>query len=211
VAASDLSQRDLSQKPASNKVSEADLLRGLQAKEEWAYQELMDRWSEKLYRVAYRFLKRVEEAQEILQEVFEKVITNIQTFQGQSSLYTWLYRITVNQALMRLRKEGDRQLISWEDEKNQFEDGIWRHVIPDWSQIPDNLFDKQEVQEFVHACIEELSEDTKTAYLLKDGEGLAEDEVCAILDISKAAMKNRVHRARLYLRKKLEERYVTPD
>ncbi|MBI4238707.1 MAG: RNA polymerase sigma factor, partial [Deltaproteobacteria bacterium] len=88
--------KDFSSSPASH-LNEGELIRGLTRKEEWAYRQLIDQWSDKLYRLAYRFLGKKEEAEEIVQEVLQKVVEKIDTFQGDSSLYTWMYRIAVNQ------------------------------------------------------------------------------------------------------------------
>ena len=183
-------------------------MRGLAQKEEWAYRQLIDQWSDKLYRLAYRFLGKKEEAEEIVQEVLQKVVEKIDTFQGDSSLYTWMYRIAVNQSLMRLRAQKGKDFVSLEEHAPEFENGIRVREVPDWSKLPEALFAKKELQDFVQQCVAELTEDLKTAYLLKDVEGLAEEEVCTLLTLSKPAMRNRVHRARLILREKLERKYV---
>lgn len=200
-------QRDFSPSLASHPHEEA-LLRGLKQKEEWAYRQLIDKWSDKIYRLAYRFLGRKEEAEEIVQEVLHKVVEKIATFQGGSSLYTWIYRIAVNQALMRLRQVKGKQFVSWEECAPEFENGIRVREVADWSVLPEELFAQRELQDFLRQCIDELPEDLKTAYLLKDVEGLSEKEVCETLELTKPAMKNRVHRARLILRERLEKKYV---
>ncbi len=199
--------KDFSSSPASH-LNEGELIRGLTQKEEWAYRQLIDQWSNKLYRLAYRFLGKKEEAEEIVQEVLQKVVEKIDTFQGGSSLYTWMYRIAVNQSLMRLRTQKGKEFVSLEEHASEFENGIRVREIPDWSKLPEALFAKKELQDFVQQCVTELPEDLKTAYLLKDVEGLAEEEVCTLLTLSKPAMRNRVHRARLILREKLERKYV---
>lgn len=200
-------QRDFSSSSASNPIEDG-FLHGLRQKEEWAYRQLIDQWSDKLYRLSLRFVRRPEEAQEIVQEVFQKVVEKIDTFQGNSSLYTWVYRIAVNQSLMRLRGIKGRQFVSWEEFAPEFENGIRAREINDWSQIPEERFIQKEFQDFLRQCVDELPEDLKTAYLLKDVEGLSEAEICETLELTKPAMKNRVHRARLILRERLEKKYV---
>jgi RNA polymerase sigma-70 factor, ECF subfamily len=187
---------------------ERDLIQGLRDRQDWAYRELIDRWSERLYRLAYRFLQRREEAQEIVQEVLLKVMENVETFAGGSSLYTWLYRITVNQALMRIRSGKGRVHVSWDEILPKYEDGIRIGAAAQWAKLPDDLLAQKELEEFVGHCVEQLPEDERAAYVLKDLEGRSESEVCEILEITKPAMKNRVHRARLFLKGKIEERYV---
>ena len=200
-------EKDFSASRASH-FNEEELIRGLNQKQEWAYRRLIDRWSDKLYRLAYRFLGTKEEAEEIVQEVLQKVVEKIETFQGNSSLYTWMYRIAVNQSLMRLRRVKGKEFLSLEDEAPEFENGIRIRVIPDWSKLPDELFEKKELYEFVQQCVSELPEVLQTAYLLKDAEGFSEEEVCRRLELTKSAMRNRVHRARLILRERLEKKYV---
>lgn len=189
-------------------VSEQDLLEGLKNRSDEAYREFVEGYSGRLFRVISRFLPSPEEAKEVLQTVFLKVIENIPRFEGNSSLYTWTYRIAVNEALMRIRSRKGKREISWEEVLPHYEDGIRTYEIPDWSKLPDKQFADRELQEFVQGCVAELPEEEKSAYLLKDVEQLSEDEVCSLLKLTKPTMKNRVHRARLFLRKKIEERYV---
>lgn len=199
--------KDLSAPHASN-ISEKDLIRGLRERAEWAFEELITRWSDRLYRLSLRFVKHPEEAEELVQEVLLKVVEKIDTFEGGSSLYTWLYRVTVNESLMRLRPNKGKVQVSWEDYLPKYESGIHLEHFADWSKLPDEKFEEREFQQFVQESIELLPDDLKTAYLLKDVEQLPEDEVCKVLELTKPAMKNRVHRARLFLRKRIEEKYV---
>jgi len=194
--------------PGASQLSEERLVTGLVAKDERAYRELIERWSEKLYRIAFRYLRRKEEAQEVVQDVFQKVVEKIHTFKGDSSLSTWLFRVTVNEALMRIRSGKGAKNISWEEILPKFEDGIWAETSPDWSKLPDERLLEKESKHFVRQAIEDLPEDYRSAYLLKDVEQLSEEEVCQALDLTKAVMKMRVHRARLFLKKKLEQKYL---
>ena len=187
---------------------EEALLKGLKLKEEWAFRQLIDQWSSKLYRLAYRFLGKKEDAEEIVQEVLQKVLEKIDTFHGDSSLYTWLYRIAVNLSLMRLRAMKEKSFVSWEEFAPHFQHGIRTADVPDWSRVPEELFIREELRDFLQQCVDELPEDLKTAYLLKDVEALSEEEVSETLGLTKPAMKNRVHRARLILRERLERKYV---
>lgn len=184
------------------------LIQGLKEKREEAFRELIERYSEKLFHLALRVLRREEEAREVVQEGFLKVVTKIGTFQEDSSLYTWIYRIVLNEALMRRRARHPEREIPIEDYLPRYELGVATEPATDWGKLPDRLFEESEVRDFIRACIEELPEDLRTAYVLKDGEGLSEDEVCKVLEISKPAMKNRVHRARLVIKKRIEEKYA---
>ena len=109
------------------------------------------------------------------------MVERIDTFEGSSSLYTWLYRVTVNESLMRLRPNKGKVQVSWEDVLPKYENGIHLGNFSDWAKLPDEKFAEKEFQEFVQASIELLPDDLKTAYFLKDVEQLPEDEVCKIL------------------------------
>lgn len=170
--------------------------------------EELIQWSSRLFRTAYRLLHQEQDAREVVQEVFRKMLEHLNTFEGRSTLYTWLYRVTVNEALMRLRARKGHPTVAIEDILPHYEDGVRTDITPDWSPLPDEQLATAEAQHFLQDCIDQLPEDWRAAYVLKDVEELPEDEVCDILGVSKSTMKNRVHRARLFLRKKIEERYV---
>ena len=197
--------------PQKASKSEEDILEGLKQRENWAYQEVIDRYAEKLYRVAYRFFPQEESAQDIVQDVLKKIVEKIHTFKGESSLYTWLYRVTVNECLMKLRSSRSKKTVPWDDILPKFENGaLLNHdSYKDWNNLPDEQVMVKEASEFIRQCVEELPEDYRAAYIVKDLEQRSENEVCEMLGLTKAVMKVRVHRARLYLRKRLEERYVT--
>lgn len=188
---------------------EGALIDGLRQGREDAYRRLIEEYSEKLYRLACRILRQEEDAREVIQEVFVKVIQKIADFQGDSSLYTWLYRVTVNEALMRKRGHAAHQREeSFEDLLPHYEFGYLVDNTQDWSRAADERFQGEEFRALVRRLVDELPEVLKTAYVLKDLEELSEDDVCGILEISKPTMKNRVHRARLILRKRIEEAYA---
>ncbi|HEX5036160.1 MAG TPA: sigma-70 family RNA polymerase sigma factor [bacterium] len=193
----------------ASKLEETELIEGLRRGREDAYRKLIDLYSDKLYRLALRILRQEEDAREILQEVFVKVLKKVGEFQGGSSLYTWLYRVTVNESLMRRReKAGHPKEESFEDLLPHYEFGYLIDDTRDWTQGADKRFECEEFHNLVRQLVDELPEELKTAYVLKDLEEISEDEVCGILDITKPTMKNRVHRARLILRKRIEKHYA---
>lgn len=198
---------------ASN-MDEARLIAGLKQKGEEAFRALIDMYSEKLYQLSLSVLGgqksgREEEARDVLQEVFSKVITHIGTFQGGSSLYTWLYRITLNEALMKRRGRQKHPEESFDELLPKYEFGYLAEDTRDWSRAADDRLEDEEFRELIRTSVDQLPEPLKTAYILKDIEELPEDQVCEILELTKPAMKNRVHRARLILRKRIEEAYAS--
>ncbi|HKY61845.1 MAG TPA: sigma-70 family RNA polymerase sigma factor [bacterium] len=187
---------------------EAGFVEALARREEWAFREFLNVYSDKLYRLAFRFLRQGEEAQDVLQEVVKKVLEKIESFRGEAKFSTWIYRVTVNEALMRLRSKRQAATVSWEEILPKYEDGVYIDPNRDWSKLPEARLQESEAREYLKQCIQQLPEDYRAAYLLKDVEELSENEVCSILGLDKSVMKVRVHRARMFLRKKLEERYV---
>jgi RNA polymerase sigma-70 factor, ECF subfamily len=193
----------------ASKLEEKELVEGLRGGREDAYRRLIDEYADKLYRLANRILRQEEDAREVLQEVFSKVVQKIADFQGDSSLYTWLYRVTVNECLMRRRgAAGAKKEESFEEMLPHYEFDYLADHVQDWSRAADGRFESEEFRSLVRRLVDELPEDLKSAYVLKDLEELSEDEVCGILEITKPTMKNRVHRARLILRKRIEEAYA---
>ena len=188
-------------------LSEGSLIQRLKRKSEDAFEELVDRYGRRLYRVSFRILKNSEDAQDVLQETFLRAFKAIGNFREESSLYTWLYRVVCNQSLMRLRRQTQRVVVPIDPYLPTFKDGQQTESIPDWSQTPESSLNKQELSDFLGMCIEELPDDHRVAYILREIEKLSEKEVAEVLGISRQAAKNRVHRARLVIRKRVEERF----
>jgi len=179
----------------------------LRESQDWAFRRLVDTSADRLFRLALRFVGSKEDAEEVLQDVMQKIIEKIGSFEGGSALYTWMHSITVNQSLMHLRKKKGKTFVPLDEAPNAFEEGMRKAEPVDLAKLPDEFLEQKEIKTFLAECIERLSDDLKAAYLLKESEGLSEDEVCHILNITKPTMKNRVHRARLILRNELGKKY----
>lgn len=182
-------------------------LEALRAKDPEAYRQLMNEVGNSLYNIAFRIVKDQENAHEIVQETFLKMVKNIDHFEGRSSLKTWLYRIAVNEALMSLRKELPPLSESVEDLLPRYNPEQIAQPFPEWAEDPEKKVSDSEFHEFYRQCVDSLPETLRTAYILKDVEDLSEDEICEILGITKSAVKNRAHRARLMLRNMIGDRY----
>ena len=187
--------------------SEQGLIELLKRQSEEAFEELVDRFGRRLYQVSFRILRNSQDAEDVVQETFLRAFQAIANFREESSLYTWLYRIACNQALMRLRKQKERTTVPIEPYLPEFNNGHYAERVTDWTQTPESSLDVQEMQEFFQTCIDELPDDHRVPYILKDVEKLSELKVAEILRISRQAAKNRVHRARLVIRKRVEGRF----
>jgi RNA polymerase sigma-70 factor (ECF subfamily) len=173
-----------------------------------AFEELVATYARRLYSVSMRILRNPQDAEDAVQETFLKAFQTIEDFREESSLYTWLYRIVCNQSLMKLRQQRQHPVIPIEPYLPSFERGQHSDQIQDWNRAPDFAVRSQELAEFLEKCIQELPEDYRLAYILKDVEKLSEDHVCQILGVTKPAMKNRVHSARLVIRKRIEDHFL---
>jgi len=154
-----------------------------------------------LYRLALRLLGDESEAEDVVQETFLNAFKSIHTFDGRSSLGTWLFRIAYNNAMMRLRKKkpatvGIDQSIYLDGET------VPRQLF-DWCCLPEEDFLSGEAKNQINEAISRLSEPLRAVFTLRDIEGLSTAEVAQILDISESAVKVRLHRARLALREQL--------
>jgi len=185
-----------------------DLVERLKVGDEAAFESLLARYQGKVYRLAMSFTRNPEDAEEVLQDVFLTVYRKIGSFDGRSAFGTWLYRIAVNAALMKLRGRGPIQE-SLDEYLPQFtQDGRHTRMVVDWTQGPEEQLLRKERQRIVGEAIEALPPDYKAVLVLRDLEGLSNGEVAEIFETSILAVKARLHRARLVLRGKLE-RYMT--
>lgn len=187
--------------------TDRDLVKKAKAGQLKAFEDLMNKYERKVYSIAYRMTGNREDAEEVLQETFLSVYKSLSKFKGKSSFSTWLYRIAVNAALMKLRKKKvetvslDEPLIS--DDGNHL-----RREVVDWS-TPEDLVEQKRLMEVISKAIDSLPNTYRAVILLRDGEGLTNSEVAKILKTSVPAVKSKLHRARMHLRSNLSE-YFSP-
>ncbi len=191
-------------------MTEETLVESLKQKSSEAFEELVTRYARRLYLVSYRILRNPQDAEDAVQETFLQVFRSIHKFRKESSLFTWLHRIVTNQALDKLRKQGQFKVVPIEPYLPRFESGRLLDQMRDWRKEPNFVLQAKELELFFEKCINELPDEYRIPYILKDVERLSEDQVCEILRLSKPIMKNRVHRARLAIRKRVEDRFFSP-
>ncbi|MCK5737695.1 sigma-70 family RNA polymerase sigma factor [bacterium] len=156
-----------------------------------------------VYNLSLKLLGNPDDAENILQETFLKVLKSLDTFKGQSSLSTWIYRIATNYGLMHLRKKK-RVFVPIEDYPiDQKQDYSNFYKINQKDPMKDAL--NSELKEKLDEAVEKLSPKFKTVFMLKDIEGLSLKEISDILDISLPAVKSNLHRARVFLRNELAD------
>lgn len=184
---------------------EAELLAALQRGEPEAYETLIERYADGVYRTAYRLLQNQHDAEDAMQEAFLSVYLHIGDFKGNAKLSSWLYRVATNKALDLLRKRSRKTEAATEALEDLGEDaGEW---IPDAAAVlPEDWAERQEINAVIAEGLERLSPGLRAAFVLFEMEGLRMEEVAEVLEISPSAAKVRVHRARQALRKFLAER-----
>lgn len=184
---------------------EASLLARIRVGDEEAYATLVRRHAGALLAVARRFLDCQADCDDAVQDAFVSAFQSLDTFAGNARLGTWLHRIIVNHCLMKLRQRKRRRTVSLDGLLPTFDEtGHHTRPVSSWGQQPEARLSQAETCAQVRACIHRLPEPFRVVLLLRDIEERDTDETAALLNISRAAVKTRLHRARQALRTLLE-------
>ena len=167
-----------------------------------AFTELVDKYERKIFRLAKHITQNDEDAEDVLQESFMKAYSNLDSFQGQSKFYTWLVRIAVNEALMKLRKRKSDRTVSLDEPHETEEDTVTREIAV-WEDDPERKYSREELRGILERAVESLKPAFRTVCVLRDIEELSTEETAEALGISVPAVKSRLLRARLQLRERL--------
>lgn len=173
-----------------------------------AFELIVGRYMEKIYNLAYRITRDHYKSEEVLQEVYMTLVKKLHTFRGESKFSSWLYRVTANASYMLLRAERKYEHdLSLEDYVPYDSKGTLMGRIhhKDWSSRPDIVIYIKEALQILEKAIDELPEVYRVVFYLRDIEGLSNEEVSQVLEISVPAAKSRIHRARLYIRDKVSD------
>ncbi len=168
-----------------------------------AFEELVNRYERKIFRLAQNITQNREDAEDVMQDAFLKSFKHLDKFQGDSRFYTWLVRIAVNEALMKLRKRRPNQ-VSLDEPVESGEDLLPREV-EDWGPTPEQRFAQTELQRILSDVIGQLDPGFRIVFVLRDIEELSTEETAQLLGLSVPAVKSRLLRARLKLRQKLDK------
>jgi RNA polymerase sigma-70 factor, ECF subfamily len=167
-----------------------------------AFSQLVNRYDRNVFRIAQHITHNEEDAQDVVQDAFLKAYQNLEQFQENSKFYTWLVRIAVNEALMKLRKRRNDRTVSL-DEDVETEEGSMPREVADWSPNPEQLYGQSELGDILKKTIQGLPPGFRTVFVLRDVEGLSTEETAEMLGLSVPAVKSRLLRARLQLRERL--------
>jgi RNA polymerase sigma-70 factor (ECF subfamily) len=174
------------------------------AGEREAFEELVRRHADRLYAVILRFLGDRGQAEEATQEAFLRAWRGIHRFQGRSQFFTWLYRIGLNEAKRQAARQGSAgQVRSLEDEPVT--------EAPDWSDAPEVRVGRDEIRQVLEDAIRALPLEYRATIILRDIEGLSTRDAAEAMDLGEAAFKSRLHRARLAVRRALDEYFLEAE
>jgi RNA polymerase sigma-70 factor (ECF subfamily) len=192
--------------PASGQPSPAptddELVARARQKDFAAFEELLSRYEDKVFRLAQRIVRNETDAKEILQETFVQIWRKLDTFKGESQFGSWVYRIATNAALMRLRTQRRHPEVSTEELPIGYLDNYGQVPPPreNWSLRPDDELQSAELRAHIQKAVDALPDIYRTVFVIRDVEGLSTEETAEVLGISVPTVKTRLHRARIALR-----------
>jgi RNA polymerase sigma-70 factor (ECF subfamily) len=195
----------------SSVLDDKALLDALRAGHEWAFEMMVRLFGGRLLAVARRFTRNDDDARDVLQSAYLSAFRALGDFEGACQLSTWLHRIVVNTALMRLRSRRRKPEESIEALLPVFQpDGHHVEQFSDWNAPADQLLEQQQTRATVRACIQQLPENYRAVLVLRDIEELSTEEAAAMLSMTPTAVKVRLHRARQALSTLLRKEYARP-
>jgi RNA polymerase sigma-70 factor (ECF subfamily) len=182
-----------------------DLVERLKAHDAAAVADLSDSYGSKIYQLAFRYLRNREDAEEVAQDVLLKVHQKIDAFRGDAALSSWIYRITFNAAMSRLR-EFKQNLPNEVEKANEEEPGqLAKREIVDWSPLADEEMLRTEMRQTLVRALKDMPLLYRAPVILRDVQGLTTEEASAVLHVKEQTLKSRLHRGRLMLREHLAD------
>jgi RNA polymerase sigma-70 factor (ECF subfamily) len=185
---------------------ESALVVRAKAGDQSAFNELVLHYDRRVFRMAKQITENDDDAEDVLQETFLKAYTHLDDFQGNSKFYTWLVRIAVNEALMKLRKRRSDKPVPLDEPIDTGEDEVVREIAV-WDQNPEDVYSREELATLLDQAVQSLKPAYRTVFVLRDIEELSIEETAETLGLSISAVKSRLLRARLQLREKLTRQF----
>jgi RNA polymerase sigma-70 factor (ECF subfamily) len=186
--------------------TELALVKAAQKGDVNAFEQLIKKYDRNVFRIAQHITQNREDAEDVVQDAFLKAYQKLDQFQGNSKFYTWIVRIAVNEALMKLRKRKSDKLVSM-DEDVETDEGAITREFADWSPNPEQQYNQAELNDILGRTIQGLPTSFRTVFVLRDVEGLSTEETAEMLGLSVPAVKSRLLRARLQLRERLSRHF----
>lgn len=192
----------MSTSPTTTAFDETALVAAAKAGDQSAFAELVQHYDRRVFRMAKQITQNDDDAEDVLQETFLKAYTHLDDFQGNSKFYTWVVRIAVNEALMKLRKRRSDRTVALDDPIDTGEDEVVREIAV-WDQNPEDTYSREELATILDDAVQSLKPAYRTVFILRDIEEMSIEETAEALNLSISAVKSRLLRARLQLREKL--------
>ena len=170
-----------------------------------AFEALVQKYERRVFGLAQRILGRRHDAEEVVQQTFLSLIEHMEGFREEARFSTWLLRITANHALALLRKRKVRQAASLAEDRSNDDDLPRPQYIAEWRETPEDIASRRETRELLDKALDEIDENYRLVFILRDIEGLSTEETASALDISISNAKVRLLRARLMLRERLTQ------
>jgi RNA polymerase sigma-70 factor (ECF subfamily) len=183
---------------------EHDVVARAKGGSETAFDDLVKHYERRVFRLAQNITRNYEDAEDVVQNAFVKAFQNLSDFRGDSRFYTWLVRIAVNEALMKIRRRSCHKEVSI-DESKETDDSCIPLEIEDWGPNPEQHYSQQELQQILATTISELKSQYRIVFQLRDVDGLSTEETAQALALSSSAVKTRLQRARITLRNSLDK------
>jgi len=188
---------------------ETALVRRLKEHDERAFTEFVQVFQHQVFNLIYRMLGNREEAEDVAQEVFITIYTNVDTFRGECRLSTWIYRICTNHCRNRIKymvRRHAQEHREYQDEMARLQPRDGHASAPTAGQVerPDQMAEGRQMEKLVQQAILELDEEHRTVIVLRDVKNLSYQEICEITGLAEGTVKSRLHRARFALKEKLK-------
>ena len=180
------------------------LIGQLQRRETGAADALATIYGPMIHQLAFRYMKSWEDAEEVAQDVMMKVVRRIDAFRGDSALSSWIYRITFNTAMSRLRNSKHSRPLEVRQADLAKDDSLEPFEIPDWSGLGDDAVMRAEMRKALASALTELPAVYRAPVVLRDIQGLSTQEASKVLNVKTQTLKSRLHRGRMMLRERLE-------
>lgn len=189
-------------------MEEKQLVELAKAGDRKALATLVKNHEQTVYNFSFKICRDRDKAENIMQETFFSMVKHLNQFDGNSRLSTWLYRIVSNHCLMQARKEKNKYFISLNENDDEDSELYTDKYVADWSRIPDSVTENKELKEVLDKAIQNLAPEYRIVFLLRDVEGLSTEETAQATDLSIPAVKSRLHRARAFLRKEINQAFA---
>jgi RNA polymerase sigma-70 factor (ECF subfamily) len=180
---------------------ERELVERSRAGDRAAFEELVRRHADRLYAVVLRFVADADEAEEVTQEAFLRAWRGIGRFEGRSRFFTWIYRIGINEAKRRSERQPAASAVG-SIEDSPIDDA------PDWSEAPELRAEQSDLRRVLEDAVRALPPEYRAPLILRDVEGLSTQEAAEVMELGEAAFKSRLHRARLSVRRAVDQYYL---